>query len=1610
MFYFQRLRIPPYIKKQYPAKIDALSRHEFHGMNLEHIHFKNSGGNAEDGLGKQKLISARINDQNRFIFVLGQIHGEWELTFLCVTPHDYKKTIKKCKERLKQIGYVLPNTDDYEFIEVQPEALQLTKKNANERISDTPVTYVNHQWIAYTDSQFNFMTLTQMHLVLSGPPGSGKTLSMLGQLAERSMNPEEKITRVLWIAPTQNLVDETRAQWLQMAEQEHLSVCFMTYKNWVAQNRNPTTAAEMTPELFSKSLSEWLNQISNRKKAVVSKSFRKLLLDNVDAVRYELSLISVIGSNEYLNKGNRQSYFTAADERTVLAALFDYYQLFLADNQMIDPFTEEVQGWQEYDLVMIDEGQNLPPRSYANLRYPRTVIGLDSRQCIETAPYIESFITQDLLQGQGQKIHHLTGTYRCSEMVTELANNVLEVIDKVSPKARTTSYKSVVSSTGQKGHVRVYDKLQGDWTNELRELAQDPDTLVITNLNGSELEYVIKALDPQLLLTPGQSIGLTFKRVIFLSPLSGQEAGLIEKRLQSHDDSPLLFKERSYLNSTLVGLMRAADEVIVVQENVTNRSKLYQLFFSSFTKKIEPPKPQKEKEVVSQAKQQEKWLRNRDALLAIGDTKQAENITRKHLNKPEPVPVVVKPPSDVKVVNENPQPPASMPSSIVRVKPNKKKSNPASSRSQPSRAHENSLMAKIEVQTYEMLTRQGPFPNEQDLELVKHLKKFPDLLFRKKRETVFGDPFIDDLLMSQHEKLYFYLSRIPELFTRASELIKHKRAEFEARVLKNAAYSYSHKQTYDWLEGKNEWLYQVDAAKIQGMLDALSFWRNAESDTNEDIIALERDFYRDLCTQWVDNTRMMQSTANWAIFPDFNETGIARATEFFSTLKTLTDRLSIAKPSLDDRGIAYLLYIMLYDLTADAGLFSAAEMIEVGDKPAYYIILNRYRFAPYPQGLNHPSVIVIDIALGKVFDQQTLNQCPLLQLKGFTYKIECIGIPLKSVWDLCVGKILEHKTRLGFRRGQENRTASIVEAIEECGEPLSRVVELLTLSAKRINTVGYSIASDEEHLGALAKCSGALKQFDYLMKQVPDNQLSELVLAKNAPYVNLVHTLVTSEEGDHNGVAQYLSINKGRRGAPYYIVRAKIWLMGFLLSEQLVDNQPVLFGVVRRQGNWWKILFSEYKSNMYLKDYLDTYFRTRFKDYPLQTASTYFQMAAYLPELNMDLVGEMLAELAQHAETDFKIDFITRHLELRRFSSINHLLFNSELASVLLEQENHFLIVKMLQDPCWHNFVARLFAFNPEATRVIITAALLKNSELIKSLASTPYGLQLIIQATQKGDYNAINMSHFLEMFHVSKDLAVIDQNRNAMTIHYTKMAVNFMEQLYLIEQDENKLHRLVQPHVDSFGQFMGTLSCALVQAKQNNMHLNEEYRAYLFLFYMYVVKQSPLDEYYFPMTLIKTIKNEGYNYFIVKSHWLTAPLTESISYLLNPQCTVIDCSTGMSVSGQEFLKQHDWTLDNCQLPVEPVTPNIFFLELLHSAALSTDNVALKELVNRLGESTLKGLEKNLMRLIPAAGRVLQATNQNGFFTSPPVSNEQAETEQPNADCNIAKKHMFSME
>lgn len=595
IFYWQGILADPDVLSTYSEIFEKLISGNYKSANLD-----------LKKLNHCRIYSARINDTDRLLFTTITINKKPFLLFLdVILNHDYEKSRFFKPQVLKKFlqlhsetlsNYVIIEEDFSSLTEelnFKPEA----EAKATEELFFLPAEYYKQAYIELTDEQ-HIAKQTDLPLVLSGPPGSGKSclaLSLLTQIASQT-SPSD--LPILYITASKGLKEEMQEMWNQLPIAQTTGpeqVLFRTYDDLINEEAKDQSLVE------EREFTQWFDLYCKKhKKRITSQK----LTTNASLIYQELRILSGYSDKDYLKGvGEKQSLIYTHPDKQWIINIANDYALHLKKEKAIDPGLYKFSDNKaRYSAIISDESQDFSHLQLETLSHfaknNQICYCLDSHQSLHDEKSKRPFLKQLL---KDYRHISLQTAHRCPDAVITLANKLINIKRNLTGGSSDKQEFAVIPHPHKnEGVVRWIIPNDTD-LSQLQQQATSTQFVVITLP-----EYVSEARklfglhfktgEAPNIFTTDQIKGLEYEKVVIYKMLDHEifaEASKIldaegynEKTLENRRKNTQQGEERfgPWFNKLFTSFTRAKTSLIIYQTNPHKLERLTQLLTDSLPK------------------------------------------------------------------------------------------------------------------------------------------------------------------------------------------------------------------------------------------------------------------------------------------------------------------------------------------------------------------------------------------------------------------------------------------------------------------------------------------------------------------------------------------------------------------------------------------------------------------------------------------------------------------------------------------------------------------------------------------------------------------------------------------------------------------------------------------------------------------------------------------------------------------------------------------------------------------------------------------------------------------------------------------------------------------
>ena len=566
------------------------------------------------------LYRSRLDKSNRLLFAIHTYQDQaYILVLEYIAQHQYDKS-RFLRRGVMVDESKLSTLDTPTEVEAEPLAYLNPK---------LPTFNVLNKVISFDDDQQDVYGSPTPFIVI-GSAGSGKTALTLEKM-------KEALGEVLYVTRSPYLVRNARDLYYGLGyENDDQEVSFLSFAEYLASLRVPAGR-----ELTFREFAAWFS----RHRTASKLKDPHQLFEEFKGVLTGTSLESPYLSWEaYSSLGVKQSIF-AREEQEPVYALFLKYLAFMQENGFYDanmlsyeylPLVEP-----RYDFVVVDEVQDLTTIQLQlvlrALRAPRQFILCgDANQIVHPNFFSWSklksfFYRQDNLETPAELVRILSGNYRNSAQVTEVANRILKLKTARFGSVDRESHHLVRSNADKPGAVLLLPATEAV-TRELDQKTRLSTKFAVVVMHPNQKAEVKAHFQTPLVFSIQEAKGLEYGNIILYNFTSADEErfreitrGVDTEDLMEAEPSYARAKDKSdksleiykfHINALYVAITRAVENLYFVEANPDQR-----LFDLLGLKLAEGPL-----ELAEQGSSLEMWRQEARKLELQGKQEQAEEI------------------------------------------------------------------------------------------------------------------------------------------------------------------------------------------------------------------------------------------------------------------------------------------------------------------------------------------------------------------------------------------------------------------------------------------------------------------------------------------------------------------------------------------------------------------------------------------------------------------------------------------------------------------------------------------------------------------------------------------------------------------------------------------------------------------------------------------------------------------------------------------------------------------------------------------------------------------------------------------------------------------------
>jgi hypothetical protein len=526
---------------------------ELNGSDFEHLRRK-----------RHKFFSIRLNDSERVIGVLRHFRGRESAILLenLNCRHRYDRCfylnnptalnwLLETSDGLELVGTIEPlelelglQSDSkiehehhvHTHTHALPSQSELLLAPIRHSIKPRQLKFTQNKFICFDDEQEEAARVSELPLLLSGGPGTGKTCiaeDILSQVAVQT----DRFKRIVYLTQSPGLVKDTRESCQNNPMIRGRDIEFLTYEQLIVKHLSKEEAERFRcqEKVGYDHFEAWLRKHKKRlRKQITPKS---TVLQDTHELYEEFRIISNLDAQSYKKLGTFQSIFIDDGDRQDVYTIFSKYLNHLKETKRIDLcfYRPKELNIQAYDYTIIDEGQDFSRLqneilinfaiqfkqcSTAKTTVPKIGLtfcidtnqslfdGISIRESLKRMIYLRSKLPVE------ERV--LQGSYRTPANILEVANRALStkhnILGALSDKLEPASIRPAKSLADRVGELRFHDDL--DCPDLVRRVRNSADFVVVIPHQSFRAEAVQKFGAHVNIITVNEAKGLTLKKVV----------------------------------------------------------------------------------------------------------------------------------------------------------------------------------------------------------------------------------------------------------------------------------------------------------------------------------------------------------------------------------------------------------------------------------------------------------------------------------------------------------------------------------------------------------------------------------------------------------------------------------------------------------------------------------------------------------------------------------------------------------------------------------------------------------------------------------------------------------------------------------------------------------------------------------------------------------------------------------------------------------------------------------------------------------------------------------------------------------------------------------------
>ncbi|MGL4998846.1 MAG: UvrD-helicase domain-containing protein [Cetobacterium sp.] len=537
------------------------------------------------------LYEFRVDNGDRIFFLLNSIprdYSEGNIIFLIYSSHDMAIKKAKRKEVLES------NLKDFIIFDKEDNIERIDEEffNYNNLITyeikedfDFIQNFQNKKYKYYylNDEQYRCLTDLPPHFI-AGSAGSGKSTLTLRKLLNLEENYEiYNFSKILYITANSYLKDNSFEQYKEFRKPTNKTADFFTLKEFLCQSLNISTNKVADFKNFKEffkfsypnkkkidlSIEEVYSEINGIIKGLMIKK-------NADNWNRNLSN-NCIPLEDYLSLSSKYSTLDN-HSRNFIYEVCQKYNRWLNSNNLFDLNDLSISLIQKnikFDYLIVDEVQDLTEVQIFSLislidNKEHTFLAGDIHQMINATFFNFERIKNLFYSKYNKKVNLkvLSKNYRSCKKIVDLANYFAELRSRYIGNLGSDDYKEVaIQKDGTVNltcvNFELLEKAQNNPNSAIIVPNIDVKTSLLERLNNKHRVFTISEIK-----------GLEYKNIICynLSSNYSEQWGKIFSKATKYDQ-----RYRKYFNIFYVGVTRAQEKLIIMEEKIQNNEVLKNL-------------------------------------------------------------------------------------------------------------------------------------------------------------------------------------------------------------------------------------------------------------------------------------------------------------------------------------------------------------------------------------------------------------------------------------------------------------------------------------------------------------------------------------------------------------------------------------------------------------------------------------------------------------------------------------------------------------------------------------------------------------------------------------------------------------------------------------------------------------------------------------------------------------------------------------------------------------------------------------------------------------------------------------------------------------------------